>query len=384
MVISLIVNVLNYLFNVFLARNLTDIDFGFYNAAVGIITLVQIPTIAIQTALTKKVAQNKDTDLTKFKNRSTIQLLIISLVVSSLFYLLGEYVSDIANIPIKYILPLSLVLFGSILTPIVKGFLLGLEKILAFNLIFLIETVLKFVIAGIGINRGMDLTPAILAFVLPMIFVFLATYPFVNIQRKVKEKDIKLDYKEILLILTTFLLLNMPFTLDLILVNQDVRASYGALALVGKITYFASITIATVMISKLANSKEKEKKKNLILSLIISLLTGLGISIFLLLFKERIVQTMFDGKYMEIVGYIFPYSIAMTGYAFAYMVITSLLVDSSYIHIILLIITSVIQVILFRMYNESIDDVYANQIVIYGLLTLFSIFILFFNKYKNG
>jgi len=385
MLIGIVVNILNYLFNIFLARNLTDTDFGFYNAAIGIITLAQIPTIAIQTALTKKVAQNKKVNLKKFKTRSTLQLLIIAISISILFYLLGNYISYVASIPQGYILPLTLVVFGAIFTPIIKGFLLGLEKILSFNLILLFETLLKFLIAIIGIDFDIGITPPILACVLPSLITFLVIFPLIKTKSEKKpKKDIKLNYKTITLTFLTFLLLNVPFTLDLILVNQDVRASYGALSLVGKITYFASIMIATVMISKLANSKEKDKKRNLLISLLISALTGIGISLLILLFKEGIVSIMFDGKYTEIVNYVFPYSLAMTVYALSYMMITSLLVDDSYVHIYFLIFISVLQATLFRMNNYTLHNVFINQIVIYSALSVFTVIILFFYIQKRN
>ncbi len=384
MLIGVVVNLLNYFFTVFLARNVDDINFGFYNAALGIITLAQIPTIAIQTALTKKVAKNKDINLTKFKNRSTLQLLAISLVISLIFYLLGDYIADMANIPEIYILPLTLVVFGAILTPVLKGFLLGLEKILAFNLILLVETVLKFVIGGIGIYYSTDMSLPILAFVLPSIVIFILLYPFIGKKEdKEKPKTISLDYKDISLTFITFFLLTIPFTLDLILVNPNVRASYGALSLIGKIVFFASVTIATVMISKLANSKEKQKKKNLTLSLLVSTATGIAISFLFLLFDKEIVGIVFDGKYQEIIPYIVPYSIAITGYAISYMVITSLLVNNSYVHIYFLLSITVIQSFLFNLNNSSLYDAYINQILIFSLLFITSLFILIFYIFKS-
>src|SRR5690606_17562824 len=104
--IGVIVNFLAYLFNIYLARNLGSTDFGLYNAAIGIIYLVQIPAIAIQTAITKKVAQKRDFNLEKFKIQSILQLSVIAVVLSLIFILFGEKIAAVANIPMKYILPL--------------------------------------------------------------------------------------------------------------------------------------------------------------------------------------------------------------------------------------------------------------------------------------
>jgi len=382
---GIIVNLLNYVFTVFLARNLIDVDFGLYNASLGIITLVQIPVIAIQTAITKKVASNKNFNLSKFKLKSLTQLLGIGVVVSLLFFALGGYISDIANIPTTYIPVLTLVVFTAIVTPVAKGFLLGLEKILSFNLIALLETLLKFVFGFVAIYLDAGMIVIILSFALPQLLSSIFVLPFVKTKSSISsDKEIKLNYKQILLIFLTFLLLNIPFTLDLILVNPDIRASYGALSLLGKIVYFASITIGSLMISKLANSKKELRKKTLLISIAVAGLTGICITIAYMFFSKEIVDIVFNGMYLEISKYLVLYSLTMASYGVSYMVITSLLIDDSYVHILFLVLISILQVVLYSVNNSTLYDAFLNQVIIYSVLTSFTIFILIFYIFKNG
>ena len=383
--IGVIVNFLNYLFNIFLARNLDSTDFSLYNAAIGIITLVQIPAIAIQTAITKKVASQKDFNLKKFKLKSTIQLTVIALIISLVFYLLGDFIADVANISTIYILPLTVVVFASIVSPIAKGFLLGLEKIFAFNMVILLETVLKFALGFLAIYLATGISLPILAFALPPILTLILILPFVKTGKNVlPTKEIQLDYKNISLIFLTFVLLNVPFTLDLILVNPEIRASYGALSLMGKIVYFGSVTIASLMISKLANSKKQLRRKTLVISLVVSGLTGICISLLYCMFPKLIVEIVFGGMYLEIVEYLVPYAILMTMYALAYMVITSLLVEDSYLHIYFLIFLTVLQTVLFNINNSTLYDAFLNQVIIYGILSIFVFLILIFYIFKRN
>ncbi|HBB64413.1 MAG: polysaccharide biosynthesis protein [candidate division WS6 bacterium GW2011_GWF2_33_92] len=382
---GVIVNLLNYLFSVFLARSLDASHFGLYNAALGIITLVQIPAIAIQTAITKRVASNKNFNLEKFKLKSTIQLVIVATVLSLLFYASGKYISDIANIPISYIPALTLVVFGAIVSPIAKGFLLGLEKILSFNIITLLETALKFIFGFLAIYMEADITLVILAFALPSIITSLFVLPLTKTKSDIQPtKEIKLNYRQISLIFVTFFLLNVPFTLDLILVNPEVRASYGALSLLGKIVYFGSVTIASLMISKLANSKKHLRKRTLLISLVVSGLTGITITGIYCLFSTEIVNIVFGGMYLDIVEYLVPYAIGMTAYALSYMVITSLLVDDSYIHIYFLVFVTLLQIVLYQMNNTTLYDAVINQFIVYGVLSLFVFLILIFYIFKKN
>lgn len=383
--VGVLVNFLSYLFNIYLARNLQDTDFGLYNAAIGVIYLVQIPAIAIQTAITKKVASKRDFDLTKFKIQSTLQLTVIALILSLIFLAFGTQIADVANIPQKYIIPLAFALFGAILSPIPKGFLLGLEKIVALNILLLLETVLKFAMAYYAISKGMDITIPILANVIPSLITMVIILPLIKTgSSKEPVEKIAIQYKGVVLLFITFLLLNAPFTLDLILVNPDVRASYGALSLIGKIVYFASITIAGVMISRLANQQEKVRKRTLIISLIFSACTGLAISAVYLLFTNQIVDIVFGGMYLEIAPYIAMYGVAMTIYAVSYMVVNSLLINDSYIHIFVLLLITILQVLLFTFNNDTLADAFINQILVYGILFIFVLTILIFYIFKKN
>ena len=376
---------LNYLFSIYLARELNTINFSYYNAILGIVTLIQIPAIAIQTAVIKKVADKKDFDLKEFKKRSSIQLVIIALIISFVFLLFGKQISNIANIPIQYIPALTVVIFSAIVNPIAKGFLLGLEKITAFNIVMLTETVFKFAIGYFALQTHSQMTTIILAFALPFLVSTLIILPITNTKSKNKPTEkLKLDYKQIFLIFITFFMLNIPFTLDLILVNPSIRSSYGALSLIGKIVYFAAVTIANLMISRLANTKGKLRKKNLLISLGISAVIGSVICIIYMLFTNQIVNIVFGGAYTDIVKFVVPYSVSMILYAVSYMVITSELINDSYIHIFFLLFTSLLQVVLYRINNNSLYDAFLNQIIIYGVLFFFVLILLIFKTLKTN
>jgi O-antigen/teichoic acid export membrane protein len=379
-----IISFLNYLFSVYLARNISEYDFGLYNAALGLIYLIQIPAIAIQAAITKKIAQKRDFNLSKFKKDSFLTFFIVAIVLSSLFYLFRYQISDIANLPVKFMIPLTITLFSAILSPLSKGFLLGLEKIVPLNIILLLETIVKFALGYITVKMSLDITLPILATSLPALLSMLLVLPFLNSNSiKLPTKKISLEYKPILLMFVTFFLINTPYTLDLILVNPEVRAEYGALSLLGKVVYFAAVTIASVMFSRLSNQSKEKRSKTLLISLIFTALTGLAISLGYYLFSEQIVDIVFKGQYLGISKYMGLYGLAMTSYAIAFMIINAFLVNDSYKHIPFLLLLTILQVILFKINNNSLQDAFNNQLVVYGILTIFVFVILIFNIFRN-
>lgn len=307
------------------------------------------------------------------------------MVLSILFIIFGNYIVSFVNIPQKYILPLALALFGSVVSTIPKGFLLGLEKILPLNIILLLETILKFVIGYLAIYNGLDITLPILANVIPSIITLILALPFVRTKSvKIPEERIHLEYKGVVLLFTTFLLLNMPFTLDLILVNPIVRPAYGALSLIGKIVFFASTMTASVMISRLANQEEKLRKRTLLISLVVATSTGVVISVIYFLFKNSIVSIVFNGMYSEISPYIATYGIAMTAYSISYMVINSLLIRDSYTHIIFLSALTILQYVLYQINNDTLKDAFTNQLIIFSALLIFVFVVLIFYIFKKN
>ena len=269
-VLGSFIGLFNYLFNIFVARYTVESVFGVFSAAMGIIYLLQIPALSIQTILTKTVGEQRDVNWKKFKLKSLLIFTAVGFLFSVIFYLSKDYILDISNIPSESILPLTLVFLFSFISPISKGFLLGKEKIVTVNLLLLLETTSKFILGYIAIKMGGDITLLILATALPAVVFGLIALPFIKLDSK-KEKITKkptLNYKELLLMTGSFLLLNTPFTLDLILVNPNFRAEYSALALVGKIVFFAATTISSVMFARLVNQeKSKKERKTLLISL---------------------------------------------------------------------------------------------------------------------
>ena len=74
----------------------------------------------------------------------------------------------------------------------------------------------------------------------------------------------------------------------------------------------------------------------------------------------------------------------MIGYAISYMVITSELVNDSYIHIYLLLFTSLLQGVLYKINNNSLYDAFLNQIIVYGVLFFFVLILLIFKTLKTN
>lgn len=374
-----VIGFINYLFNIFLARFTSESIFALYSTAIGLIYLIQIPALSIQNVLTKSVGETKKGDKERLKWTSTVIFTIFGFISSLLFIFLIPLVADSAQVSPKLILPLSVTLLLASISPVTKGILLGQEKIVLVNVILLLETLLKFGIGLLGIRMGGNIHLLILANAIPAFLSFVVALPFIK-SKKEEKKKIKIPYKELLLMATSLLLLSGPYTLDLILTPENLKAEYGALSLIGKLVYFSCITIATVMFARLSNQKDDKREINTLgIAVFITFLIGIGMSLFIYIFRDLIIDLAFGGRYEAISSYFVLFGLLMAGYATVYLFANFYFSRNSYKYIFVLIFITILQFVLFSLELTTIGSVVRVQVIVYSLLLILTVLYFLFN-----
>jgi O-antigen/teichoic acid export membrane protein len=385
-----IIGILNYLFNIFVARYTSQEIFSTFSAALGLVYLVQIPATAIQSVVTKEVGRNRGKDLKRYKWYSLGIFSLLGIVFSVLFFLARGSIAELANIPTETILYLAITLFFAFTSPTGKGFLLGKEQIGTVNLILLLETILRFGMGALAINMGGSVPILILANSLPAMLTTLFILPLVKFEKEevVNEKEeIKIDFKELILITLAFLFLSGPFMLSLPLVNPEFRAEFSAISILGRLVYFAAVITSSVLFARLTNeSEESSQKKSLLISLLLSISIGVVISIIFFLFKDLIVNLTVGEQYSIVTPYIGGFGLSMTAFAFVYMSANYFISRGDYKYILIPFIGTILQIASFVFRNENLDMVMLNQTVVYGFMAIATTIYLLFKlrKIRNG
>jgi len=378
-----VVGILNYAFNILIARYTSLEIFGIFSAALGIIYLSQISGMSIQSLVTKTIAKNKENDLNQYKWNTTISFAIIGVVASIIFFLFKVPISQLASIPKELILYLALAIIFAFISPVSKGLLLGQEKVITVNLLLLAETVMKFFIGIVAIKIGGNIPLLIVANAIPPFLTTLFIIPMIKFKKK-KDTEVKNNWKEFLLMTISFLLLTMPFTIDLVLVNSTFRAEYSSLSLLGKIVYFACVTTSAVLFARLSNeSSFTKQKKSLFLSILLSLLIGLFLSLIYFFLGEKIISLSVGDSYLKINTYLGMFGLCMTGYSIVYMIANYFIARGDYSYIWVLLSASILQITLFSTRNNYLNEVVQNQGILYTFLTLSTILFLLFNFKRN-
>ena len=378
-----VVGILNYAFNILIARYTSKEIFGIFSAALGIIYLSQISGMSIQSLVTKTVAKNKENDLNQYKWNTTLSFAIIGVVASIIFFLFKVPISQLASIPKELILYLALAIIFAFISPVSKGLLLGQEKVITVNLLLLAETVMKFIIGIVAIKIGGNISLLIVANAIPPFLTTLFIIPMIKFEKK-KDTEVKNNWKEFLLMTLSFLLLTMPFTIDLVLVNSSFRAEYSSLSLLGKIVYFACVTTSAVLFARLSNeSSFTKQRKSLFLSILLSLFIGLFLSLIYFFLGEKIISLSVGDSYLKINTYLGMFGLCMTGYSIVYMIANYFIARGDYSYIWVLLSASILQITLFSTRNNYLNEVVQNQGILYTFLTLSTILFLLFNFKRN-
>ncbi len=381
-----IIGILNYLFNIFVARYTTQEIFSTFSATLGLVYLVQIPATAIQSVVTKEVARNKGRDLNRYKWYSLGIFSLLGIVFSTLFFLARGTIADLANIPTETILYLAITLFFAFTSPTGKGFLLGKEKIGTVNLILLLETIMRFGMGALAVSMGGSIPILILANSLPAMLTTLFILPLVKFKKEEavnEDQKIKIDFKELILIASAFLFLSGPFMLSMPLVNPEFRAEFSAISVLGRLVYFAAVMTASVLFARITNeSEESSQKKSLLISLLLSLTIGGVISIIFFLFKDLVVNLTVGEQYSMIGEYIGGFGLSMTAFAFVYMSANYFISKGDYKYILIPFVGTVLQIASFMFRNDTLDMVMLNQTVIYAFMAVVTTIYLLFKLRK--
>ena len=275
---STFVNFANYIYHLLLGRMLGPVNYGTLNSLIAIFYLLFIPSMALATVITKFTsvykAKNDYSKLYSLFRSFSEKILVLGVGVFFLFILARNSIADFLNIAENNAVVLVGPFFAlSLLSTINNGILQGLLNFnfLSANNVF--SSLLKVGFGFLLVSMGLSVNGAILAILISYILpYFISLYPLRFLWRH-KPRKLSIDYKEIFTYAgpTTFVVLGMTslYSTDIILVKHFFPSFeagvYAAMAVVGKIIFFASSAIGIVMFPIISERFEKGSKYRAVL-----------------------------------------------------------------------------------------------------------------------
>lgn len=386
--------IINYLFHFYVGRTLGPRDYGTFGVLLSIVYIIVMPLMAIQTVLSKYVAElnakNEKAEIYYLFLKSLKKIGIYGLIISIGFIVISPLLSSFLNIGI--ISPL-IILGSSIafafLVPFVRGFLQGLQRFKLLGLTFLIESLSKvflgipLVFFGFGINGA--ISGFALSFILPLLvlFYFMKKGFFKEPGRKFDTSQI---YKYSFPVLVMLLVLTGLYSWDVILVKKFfdpiIAGQYAALSLFGKIIFFATLSISMVMFPKVLelSSENKGSLSLLLKSIFIALFLGLSASLFYFLVPKFIINLLFGEEFLVISNLLWIFGMVMTIFSVCYLIslYNMALHRTSFLYFIILF--NVLEIFLISLFHSSLEQI----IIILMILMTSLLIILIIYTLKNA
>jgi O-antigen/teichoic acid export membrane protein len=285
------------------ARMLGPAAFGHAAAAVTLLMLVSAITLSFQLVCAKFVARN-ETDAGKSAVYITLtkRAWRVGIMLGSALILCSGIVARYLNLPSPWIvilLALGIAFYIPLGTK--RGGLQGTCAFARLSWNFILEAAIKFLGAVIMIELGYGVLGAVAAISISVVLAYF--FPAVPAElRKHPAVDLPASFREGMQAIVFFTGQVIINNIDIILVKHfftsDQAGLYAAIALVGRVIYFASWSVVSAMFPVSAGAKPKEENHSvLVVPLVIVLTISLVFIIGLTMFPEPVLRAVFGSSF---------------------------------------------------------------------------------------
>lgn len=399
---STIANVFNLFFSLFMGRNLTVEGFGILASTVSLMSLMAIPAGSIiPTIVNFAGSQFAKEDYGSVKAlflQLTKPLLVVSFIVFLCFAIFANYIGDffkIADQSIIVIIGITVAL--AYIGVVINGLL---QAKLAFKFIsfsHLMSTMSKLMIGAALVLLGFSVKGAIWAVFISGLVPFILGFIYLKFvwMSKINKKS-KINFKKILSfgIPSSLAVLGMTalISTDILLVKHffdPLQAGiYAGLSLVGKVIFFLTAPIGSVMFPLIVKKHAKSESYNNIfkMAIFMVLIPSVFISIFYFLYPDLSISFIIkNAAYKSVSGLLGLFGIFITIYSlitlFVYYFL-SIKKTNVYIPVIL---AAVSQLLFMIFYHDSLFIVVAISLLVSLILfvTLVIYYIKIYGEYKK-
>ena len=397
---SMISNVLAFILNLYLARNLSYADYAIFASLLSVFTLAAIPAGSVNTIIVKFATDHfvkKQNDQLKALYLIFLKFMLgFAVSIAVLFFLFAIPLKNFLHIEnIWYILIVGLATASVYLFTLNSAFLQSLLKFRFIAFLNAFGGVIKLIVGASLVYVGFRAFGGLLAVLFMTLGMFIFAYiPLIKILKtKQSTKKVPLDVgKMIAYAVPTFItvLCLASFTsIDVILVKHffspHLAGFYAGLSLIGKVIFYFTIPIPMVMFPLLVKRHTTGKNFNNLfyLSLLLVLLPSFMITVFYFIFPSFVIKLFLGGRdYLYISNFLGIFGLYLTVFSMVNVCVSFFLSLNKTKIAIPVIIAAISQIILIFLFHA---DFY--QIIEVSLLTLSILFIfliaLFIKNFGN-
>lgn len=378
-------NIFSLLYQLYMVRNLSPINYGVLNSLFSVLMIVSVPSGTLQTVVTKFIStfyainhhERINLLLRSFVKKTSVFGLVIFLIL--IFGSTG--ISSFLQIasPLLIVI-LGVITFFSIILPLTQGGLQGLQRFGYLGLIMITNGGLKLLLGVIFVSIGFGVIGATSALAIStfiallLSFIMLASVlprPLALIpessQLKSNSPDPEMNFSEIYryfyAVATVFFCFMVLTNIDVVLVKhffKPLEAGYYSIAqMVGKIILFLPIAITLVMFPKTSELHAHAKATSHLLKkslLYVGALCGTA-ALICLLFPGLIVRLLSGKDHLHCIPLARIFSVTMVFFALVYVLSFYHLSIHRLGFIYSLVLLTVLQILAISLFHQSLSQV---------------------------
>lgn len=380
-------SVISFIFNLFLVRNLSPIDYGIYAALLSFITLETIPAQSLTAIIVRfavdYIAKDEMGKAANLYFKMFKGFILISLLILVLSIVLSGILSNFLKIDnVYYIWIVGLVVSISYLSIVNLAFLQSLLKFRYISSLLAIGAFSRLLIGSILVLAGLKIWGALGAAVFSMGIPFILGFrPLAFLIKKRKSNEIIVPTGEIIKYavptsISVLALVSLTST-DVILVKHFLSpyqaGLYGGLSLIGKVIFYFTGPISSVMFPLVAKRYTQNVPfSNLFyLALVIILLPSIAITAFYFTFPSLTIRLFLGGgEYLNLLPYVGLFGIFFTLFSVLNIFLNFFLsIRKTYVAY-FTVAAAALQIILINFFHSDIFQVIYSSLFSTGLLLI--------------
>jgi len=393
-------NVLNFLFNLFMSRNLSISEYGILASLISLISLFGFPAGAIVPTIVNFAAiyfaKGELDNVRSFYFKINKLLFAMGTITLIVFILFVNQIGDFFNIHNNFLILLAGInVFVGFITVANMPLLQAKLSFKFITILNIFGSLIKLILGVVLVFIGFAVGGAMWAYLVSTLLPYMLSFIPLRFLLFAKKKSSKIEFKKLFSygFPTSLALFGLSsfITNDIILVKHfftPINAGmYAGLSLIGRVIYFISAPIGTVMFPLVVQKHAKREKylNLLILSLSTILLPSLIFVISYFLFPDLIIRIFFKrDEYLAIAPFI--------GFFGIFIAIFSLLTVTTNFYLSIkktnvfvpIIIGAIIQVLLIFLYHNSFFQIIFVSGLTSFLLLIFLLLNLFISNNKQG
>ena len=369
-----------YIFQFYMARSLGPENYGILGSMLSLSYIFSVPSSAITTTLTQIVSEQKvKQDYGKIKSMLLIsakKLMLTGLIIFFLLISLTPVLENMLNLPSKVpIIILGFSLIFIMMLPSPRGVLQGLQEFSTLGFNMAIEKPALLFFGAFFIYLGMGINGAVLSYGIAAIFVLILGFmPLRSILERKSEIVNVPVYQYAFPVFVLVLSITIMSSVDIFFVRRyfpaEVSGYFTALKMLGQVSYFLSVALGGVLLSKVSGLNTLNKAHGFLLRKAL-IYFGIFLAAMLTIYAttpETIIAVLFGKGYSSISQYLILYASTMglLSFAIIFMVYNVSTKRTAFEYP--LVLFTILEIVSLMIFHETLNQIITIQTISYLML----------------